>query len=103
MRVHCCRQLITRLPQLGHFFSLLWDTFILLVSVVFPTRNVGAGTQRVFANKRAVENCANIYIFEVGEVCDMSIISAIFFYTEACDKLPFASCWSCRTARANSV
>jgi hypothetical protein len=45
------------------------------------TRNVGAGTQRVFANKRSVENCASIYIFEVGDVCDMSISSAVFFNT----------------------
>jgi hypothetical protein len=35
MRVHCCGELITRLPQIGNFFTLLWDTFILLVSVVF--------------------------------------------------------------------
>jgi len=62
---------------------------------------------RIFANKRAVEICASIYIFEVGEVCDMSISAAIFFYlfiySELCDELMFAICWSCGKAMAELV
>jgi hypothetical protein len=81
-RVHCCGDLITSLPQIGHSLVCCGIHSFCLYRV--STRNVGAGTQRVFANKRAVENFASIYIFEVGEICDMSISSSIFFFTLRC-------------------
>ena len=42
------------------FLSLLWGTFIMLVSVVFRPAVWVPQLKRVFANKRAVEDCASI-------------------------------------------
>lgn len=63
-------------------------------------RNVGAAYLQI--NGRC--KFAQVFIFsKLVKFVTLVSVLRFFFYTEACDELLFASCWSCRTAMAHSA